>query len=64
VRAETTSRTRLLVLRRSAYQRFAAAEPRGACRLLEAILRETASLGREALAEAARGGVDRPAARD
>ncbi len=57
MRAETTSRTQLLVLRRSAFRRFADAEPRAACRLLEAILRETARLGREAVA-AARRGVD------
>lgn len=49
-RAETTSRVQLLVLRRSAFRRFADQEPRAACRLLEAILRETARLGREALA--------------
>ena len=50
VRAETTTRTRVLVLRRSAFRRFADAEPRAACRLLEAILRDTARLGRDALA--------------
>jgi CRP-like cAMP-binding protein len=52
-RVETVSHARLLVLRRSAFRRFADAEPRGACRLLEAILRETARLGREAIAAAA-----------
>ena len=46
VRAETTSRSRILVLRRSSFRRFADAEPRAACRLLEAILRETSRLGR------------------
>jgi CRP-like cAMP-binding protein len=51
VRAETTSRSRLLVFRRSAFRRFADAEPRAACRLLEAILRDTARAGREALAD-------------
>lgn len=51
-RVETVSRSRLLVLRRSAFRRFADAEPRAACRLLEAILRETARLGREALVAA------------
>ena len=49
VRAETASRSRILVLSRSAFQRIAAEEPRIACRLLEAILRETARLGREAV---------------
>jgi CRP-like cAMP-binding protein len=63
VRAETTSRTRLLVLRRSAFRRFADTEPRAACRLLEAILRETARLGRVAIARAAAGDVD-PMGRD
>lgn len=59
VRAETTSRSRILVLRRSAFRRFADAQPRAACRLLEAILRDTARLGREALAFAAWPAVDR-----
>ena len=54
-RAETTSRCQLLVLRRSAFRRFCDDEPRAACRLLEAILRETTRLGRAALADA---GVD------
>lgn len=49
VRAETLSQARVLVLRRSAFRRFADAEPRAACRLLEAILRDTARAGREAL---------------
>lgn len=48
-RAETTSRSRILVLRRSSFRRFSDAEPRAACRLLEAILRETARLSRAAL---------------
>jgi CRP-like cAMP-binding protein len=63
VRAETTSRTRILVLRRSSFRRFANAEPRAACRLLEAILRETSRLGREALVSATAGDVD-PVRRD
>jgi CRP-like cAMP-binding protein len=63
VRAETTSRTRILVLRRSSFRRFADAEPRAACRLLEAILRETSRLGREAIAGATAGDVD-PVSRD
>ena len=48
-RAETTSRSHILVLRRSAFRRFRETDPRAACRLLEAILRETALLSREAL---------------
>jgi len=49
VHARTTSPTRILVLRRSDFRRFADGEPRAACRLLEAILRDTARLGREGL---------------
>jgi CRP-like cAMP-binding protein len=64
VRAETTSRSRILVLSRSAYQRIAAAEPRIACRLLEAILRETARLGREAVEQSLLAPVDPTGARD
>ena len=56
-RAETTSRSRILVLRRSAFRRFADAEPHAACRLLEAILRETVRLGLAAVLDG--GGVDR-----
>jgi CRP-like cAMP-binding protein len=48
-RAETTSHAHILVLRRSAFRRFTEEEPRAACRLLEAILRETARLSRTAL---------------
>jgi CRP-like cAMP-binding protein len=62
-RAETTSRCELLVLRRSAFRRFADQEPRAACRLLEAILRETSRLGREALALTGPG-VDPPTGAD
>jgi len=58
VRAETTSRSRILVLRRSTFRRFADEAPRAACRLLEAILRDTARLGREALLHAPVGVVD------
>jgi CRP-like cAMP-binding protein len=58
VRAQTTTRTHVLVLRRSSFRRFADAEPRAACRLLEAILRETSRLGREAIGSAADGDVD------
>jgi CRP/FNR family cyclic AMP-dependent transcriptional regulator len=63
-RAEATSRSRLLVLPRSAFRRFADAEPRAACRLLEAILRDTARLGREALDSVGPGAVDRVRADD
>jgi CRP-like cAMP-binding protein len=52
VRAQTTSPSRVWVLRRSAFRRFADEEPRAACRLLEALLRDVARLGREALANA------------
>ncbi len=48
VRAETASRSRILVLSRSAFQRISAAEPRIACRLLDAILGAAARLGRRA----------------
>ena len=49
VRAVTMAPTRVLVLRRSSFQRFADMQPRAACRLLEAILRDAARIGREAL---------------
>jgi CRP-like cAMP-binding protein len=55
--AETTSRSHILVLRRSAFRRFCETDPRAACRLLEAILGETARLSREALEVRARVGV-------
>jgi CRP-like cAMP-binding protein len=58
VRAETASRSRILVLSRSAFQRISAAEPRIACRLLEAILRETARLGRKAVEQGTLAPVD------
>jgi len=48
-RAETTSLSRILLLRRSAFRHFCETEPRVACRLLEAILCETARLSRAAL---------------
>ena len=54
-RAETTSLSRILVLRRSAFRRFRESDPRAACRLLEAILRETARLSRDALDHSAFG---------
>ena len=60
VRAETTSRSRLLLLRRSAFRRIAAEHPHAACRLLEAILRDAVRAGREALG----AGVDRAASAD
>lgn len=55
-RAETTSLSRILVLRRSAFRRFRESDPRAACRLLEAILRETARLSRDALDDGMQGG--------
>jgi len=54
-RAETTSPSRILVLRRSTFRRFRETDPRAACRLLEAILRETARLSRDALGPSALG---------
>ena len=58
VRAETVSASRIFMLKRSAFQRIAAVEPRIACRLLEAILRETARLGREAIERSSLAPVD------
>ena len=49
-RAETTSRSRLLLLRRDAYERLAANAPQTACRLLEGVLADTARLLRGDLA--------------
>lgn len=43
-RAETTSRSRLLLLRRDAFERLVADAPRTACRLLEGVLADTARL--------------------
>jgi CRP-like cAMP-binding protein len=63
-RAETLSRTRVLHLGREAFQRFADAQPRAACRLLEALLREQAHVTREALELVDAALVDRPAAGD
>jgi len=51
--AETTSRTRILVLRRSAFRRLTQREPRAACGLLEALLRETARISRAAVSAVA-----------
>jgi CRP-like cAMP-binding protein len=63
-RAETLSRARVLHLGREAYRRFADAQPRAACRLLEALLREQAHTTREALARVEAALVDRPGAGD
>ena len=63
-RAETLSRARVLHLGRAAFQRFADAQPRAACRVLEALLREQAHTTREALALVAATLVDPPAAGD
>jgi CRP-like cAMP-binding protein len=63
-RAETLSRARLLHLGRDAFQRFADVQPRAACRLLEALLREQAHVTREALELVGATLVDRPAAGD
>lgn len=48
-RAETTSRSRLLLLSREGYARLAEDEPRAACRLLEGVVADTASLLRGGL---------------
>ncbi len=52
-RAETTSRTRLLMLRRDAYRRLAVSAPRAACLLLEGVVADTALLLRGGLASGA-----------
>jgi NTE family protein len=43
-RAETASRSRLLLLRRDAYESLAADAPRAACRLMEGVVADTAQL--------------------
>jgi CRP-like cAMP-binding protein len=48
-RAETLSRARVLRLGRAAFRRFADAQPRAACRVLEALLREQACIAQEAM---------------
>ena len=48
-RAETLSRARVLRLGRAAFRRFADAQPRAACRLLEALLREQVCIAQEAM---------------
>lgn len=58
-RAETTARSRLLVLRRDAYERLAREAPRAACRLLEGVLADTAALLRSGLDGAGAASVDR-----
>ena len=57
-RAETTSRSRLLVLRRDGYERLVAHAPVAACRLLEAVLADASALLREGLDEFAGISVD------
>jgi CRP-like cAMP-binding protein len=63
-RAETLSRARVLQLGRDAFQRFADAQPRAACRVLEALLREQAHTTREALELVGAALVDRPSGAD
>jgi len=63
-RAETLSRTRVLRLGRDAFRGFADAQPRAACRLLEALLREQSRVTHEALQRISAPPVDRPAAGD
>jgi len=62
VSVETLSRSRLFLLRRSAYQRLVASAPRAACRLLEALLRESAGLEGELLAALPPASIDRASA--
>jgi CRP-like cAMP-binding protein len=63
-RAETLSRARLFRLGRDAFRSFADAQPRAACRVLEALLREQARITREALERVRALPVDRLAAGD
>lgn len=56
--AETTSRSRLLVLRRDAYERLVREEPRAACRLIEGVLADTVDLLRSGLDDWMGGSVD------
>jgi CRP-like cAMP-binding protein len=53
--AETSSRTTLWHLSRSAYRRLVANEPAAACRLLESIVREYAGAAREEVRRAEPG---------
>ena len=62
VSVETLSRSRLFLLRRSAYERLVASAPRAACRLVEALLREGAELADEALAALGPASIDRASA--
>jgi NTE family protein len=62
--AETLSRARVLRLGREAFRSFADAQPRAACHLLEALLREQACITQEAVQSLNAPPVDRPAARD
>jgi CRP-like cAMP-binding protein len=63
-RAETLSRARVLRFRRDAFRSFADAQPRAACRVLEALLREQSRMTHEAVQRMSAGPVDRPAAGD
>ena len=63
-RAETLSRSRLLRLGRDAFRSFADAQPRAACRLLEALLREQSRITHEAVQRMSAAPVDRPPAAD
>jgi CRP-like cAMP-binding protein len=62
--AETLSRARVLRLGRDAFRRFADAQPRAACHLLEALLREQACITQEAVQSLGAPPVDRPAVGD
>lgn len=58
-RASAVEDCRLLVLHRSGFRRLVDSDPRLACRLLEAILRESVRLGRKTLAQLQRAEFDR-----
>jgi CRP-like cAMP-binding protein len=62
VSVETLSRSRLFLLRRSAYERLLSSAPRAAARLLEALLREGGQLASEALAALGPPAIDRAGA--
>jgi CRP-like cAMP-binding protein len=63
-RAETQSRARVLRLGRAAFRGFADKQPRAACRLLEALLREQVQIAQEAMQRMHAQSVDRPALAD
>jgi hypothetical protein len=54
----------VLRFRRDAFRSFADAQPRAACRVLEALLREQSRMTHEAVQRMSAGPVDRPSAGD